>query len=350
MISPPPFQITIVIPVLNDLDPLRRLLDDLCNQHGIAPQILIADGQTDSSLQRKLSYPELDLHILDVPPGRARQMNRATSCAAHQTLLFLHADSRLPSPHTLAHAIEAWHQRLASLSHRRLAGHFPLHFVDAPAHDRSLREYLESKTHLNRRGTFNGDQGLLIDAAFFQELGGFDESLPFMEDQRLSRQIHDCGQWMTLPGLLHTSWRRFTDEGAWRRYALMAVIAGADAASYRSFFDAIDDLYRPQHDADQLPLAAIMAQTRQLTLQQSPPDQLRLLRDVGDFVRQNTWQLFHLFDHHHDTEGQALAFFDDHLAPLFRSPGLDYLAGILTYITIFAILPAADVLTRPSSQ
>ena len=72
----------------------------------------------------------------------------------------------------------------------------------------------------------NGDQGFLMCRSYFKELGGFNTDLPFLEDQDLAERIRSDGRWVTLPGVLQTSARRFETEGFHRRYILMAIMMG----------------------------------------------------------------------------------------------------------------------------
>ncbi len=163
------------------------------------------------------------------------------------------------------------------------------------SHTLSYR-YMEEKTALNRPYTTNGDQGLLISKGFFQELGGFDESLAFLEDQRLAEKICQRGLWITLPGTLQTSARRFETEGLHKRYLLMAVIMGMYYADIREFFQLAPQVYRTQHEADDLLLTPffrlIWRIWQQRGIKQCGQDWLQL----GRFVGQNIWQIFFFLD------------------------------------------------------
>ena len=156
----------------------------------------------------------------------------------------MHADSRLTRTDQLARALDALKRVSTDAGH--MAGHFPLRFERERHAYRWPYRFMEAKTTLNRPGTFNGDQGLLISAAFFQSLGGFDERLPFLEDQRLAARILATGRWITLPDALTTSARRFETEGLYRRCILMALIMGCENSGLHEFFAHAPDAYRAQ--------------------------------------------------------------------------------------------------------
>src|SRR5262249_13382024 len=150
----------------------------------------------------------------------------------------LHADSQLTAPRLLADALAAVREAGA-----RAAGHFPLRFSGTSPEHALFYRYIEGKTRLNRPHTINGDQGLLLARRFFDELGGFDEPLPFLEDQPLPARIFERGKWIVLPGELVTSARRFETEGVRERYTLMAIIMGLYASGADAFFPAAPKIY-----------------------------------------------------------------------------------------------------------
>lgn len=116
------------------------------------------------------------------PPGRARQMNQGASQAAGAWLWFLHADTRL-TPGALPALLGFVARDAAAL------GWFSLAFrPDGPA-----------LTRLNARGANLrsrwlglpfGDQGLVLPAASFAALGGYDEAAAQGEDHLLVWAAH----------------------------------------------------------------------------------------------------------------------------------------------------------------
>lgn len=151
--------------------------------------------------------PEADAIRVSAAAGRARQLNAGARVARGDWLCFLHADSRLP-PSALR-ALDALPQGPDAL------GYFDLRFCDGPA---AMR--------LNAAGAFIrsrwlglpfGDQGLCLPRAWFERLGGFDESLACGEDHALVWAARRLGLPLRpLCAPILTSARKYAERG-WLR-------------------------------------------------------------------------------------------------------------------------------------
>jgi hypothetical protein len=277
-------------------------------------------------------------------------MNAAARQATAPLLLFLHADSSFSTPLTLRRAIDAL--RAAG---GRTAGHFPLHFLRTqPGHELFYR-YLQEKTALGRPYTINGDQGLMLAAGFFRELGGYDESLGFLEDQRIAARIFQQGRWVAFHDPLITSARRYESEGTHRRHTLMALIMGLHVAGAREFFERAPQVYAPQGEAGPLDVGAYLALTWRVLLDAGPRRAFTILFGAGRFVRQNSWQLFYWGDVVlRPALGTGrypfLRFHDRVFGPLTANLVGDVLATLLAAAWFLLILPpayaAADAVRR----
>ena len=286
-------ELSVIIPVLDEAQALPSLLAELRAQKDVALEILVADGGSrDASVERAEAG---GARVIRAPRGRAAQMNAAAAQAQGEVLLFLHADSSLASPVLLRDALDAL--RAEAQRSARVAGHFALRFArSAPGHDFFYR-YLEEKTASQREGTISGDQGALLRADYFRELGGFDERLPFLEDQRLAARIFAGGRWILLPGVLHTSARRFETEGHYRRYTLMSIIMGMHAAGVEEFFRRAPKVYVGQSETEGgLPVRPYLDLVRDLLREAGPRGALGIAFRVGRYVRGNSWQLFFVWD------------------------------------------------------
>jgi hypothetical protein len=138
---------------------------------------------------------------------------------------------------------------------------------------------------------------MMLSKEFFRQLGGFDESLPFLEDQRIAEKIRSEGRWVTLPGQLKTSARRFETEGFHRRYILMSMMMGLYAVGAQSFFVRAPEVYRVQQDTGKLFLSPIFGLIRRLMSEEwGVLGTIRIFYQLGRYIRQNSWQMFFFLD------------------------------------------------------
>jgi len=320
---------------------LPALLDDLRGQRDISLQIIVTDGgSTDST-------PALaaGATVVPAPRGRGAQMNAGARAATAATLLFLHADSRLEQPRQLREALDA----LAARG-ERTAGHWRLHFARTRPGRESFYRYLEEKTALNRDGTINGDQGLLLPVALFRELGGFDERLPFLEDQRIAAKIFSSAQWLTLPGRLTTSARRFELEGPRRRYTLMSLIMGLHAAGADEYFVRARAVYATQDATGRLRLGPHLALVRRVLREAGLRRACGILFRAGRYTRQNGWQLFFWCDVAlRRPRRPLLRFHDTFVQPLTNNAVFDALGAVLIALWFLVLLPLGCALVERRS-
>lgn len=287
-------QLSVVIPTINEADSLPTLLDQLGKQQGITLDLIVADGGSCDGTQQIAR--KFDAKLIETESGRGRQMNQGAALASTPLLLFLHADSCLTTATQLAEAVKALQATQEQLGHERVAGHFRLRFQRSlPGHDLAYRYYAE-KSALNRRECTNGDQGLLLTSHFFEELGGFDESLWFLEDQRLAETIRQQGYWITLPGELATSARRFEQEGLGRRMVLSALIMNFHAMGLTDFFHRAGAVYRNQDRTGKLRLGPIFNLIDDLNREAGGQVSRQRWLATGRYVFGHAWQLFFWLD------------------------------------------------------
>lgn len=287
--------LSIIIPVLNEADILPRLLTQLRAQTDVILDIIVADGgSNDGSIDIALKR---DARVLQVERGRAKQLNRGAAIAQYDQLLFLHADSSIEDSGFLAKALRDWFSCKHDGKGGEIAGHFKLRFTDRDGEHEAAFRFLEEKSASNRPQTINGDQGLLIGRAFFECLGGYDETLTVMEDQEIAERIASIGKWHLLPGTLLTSARRFDTEGFHRRYILMGIMMACYWTEMPEFFSRARQVYPSQQEAKKLRLwpffkALWLVLLKDLSFKRSL---LQVFR-AGRYVRQNAWQLFFFID------------------------------------------------------
>ena len=137
-------------------------------------------------------------------------MNAGAAAASADTLLFLHADTRLP-----AHA-----DRIVAAALERGAtwGRFDVR-IDGRA---GLLKLVAALMNLRSRATgiATGDQAMFVRRGVFERVGGFPDQ-PLMEDIELSRRLRALGPPACLRAKAVTSGRRWEQRGVWRTIFLM---------------------------------------------------------------------------------------------------------------------------------
>lgn len=286
--------LSIVIPAIDEADHLPELLADITVQRGVDCEVIVADGGSRDTT-REIARAA-GVRRVTSAAGRGRQMNAGAAVASHDRLLFLHADSRLTACDQLRAALDCLRRDEARHTGPR-AGHFPLRFVASEGRAPFLFRYMEAKTATGRRWTINGDQGLLIERAAFEALGGFEAERPFLEDQRMAAALEAAGGgFCLLPHAVETSARRFVVEGPCRRYVLMALIMAMHGAGVAAFFDRAPEVYRRQSDADRLALSPYLGLIGRLAIACGLRRTLAVLWRVAGLAAAEGWQVAFMLD------------------------------------------------------
>jgi rSAM/selenodomain-associated transferase 2 len=202
-------KITIIIPVLNDVEALKTLLPQLqqCREQG--HELLLVDGgSSDGSIP--LSRNQVD-RILMTGVGRGRQMNLGAENASHNILLFLHADSRISE--------KGFAQLLAAMSDpENHWGRFDVQLDHSGVSYRVIAAMMNLRSRLS--GVSTGDQGMFVRSGLFHRVGGF-QSIPLMEDVALSKTLRKYSRPVCLSSKLITSARRWQQQGIMKTVLLM---------------------------------------------------------------------------------------------------------------------------------
>ncbi len=88
-------RLCIIVPILNEAQRLPRLLDELAPLQRQGVEVILVDGGSDDGSAGMVEAAGFTL--VRSARGRARQMNAGAALARGDTLLFLHADTRLPA-------------------------------------------------------------------------------------------------------------------------------------------------------------------------------------------------------------------------------------------------------------
>lgn len=219
--------VTVIIPTLNEEDWIAGSVSSAFAAG--AAEVIVADGgSTDRTARLATSA---GARMLLSEPMRARQLNLGADAASHETLVFLHADSRLPAG--AAAVVED------ALMNGADFGGFRIAFAEPSRRLRIAAAMINLRTSVTRCPW--GDQAQFIRRETFLKAGGFLE-MPLMEDYELAMRMKRHGRSVLLPMTVTTSGRRFLRKGLlrtaahnWRtiiRYRLGADI-DALARSYR---------------------------------------------------------------------------------------------------------------------
>lgn len=202
-------RLAIVIPALNEAANLSRLLPDLARGCPGADIVVVDGGSGDdtAAVVARLPGPRL----LESARGRAVQMNHGARAAGGDTLLFLHADSRLPDG--AARAIE---QALAEPG--VVGGRFDVRFDNERPLYRIIAWFMNTRSRAS--GICTGDQAIFVRRADFEAVGGYPD-IPLMEDIELSRRLKRRGRLRALRLRVTTSARKWEREGPLRTIGLM---------------------------------------------------------------------------------------------------------------------------------
>jgi len=193
--------LSIVVPTLNEADHMEPLLTGLAALREAGAEIILADGGSDDGTA---DLADNSIRVLHAPRGRARQMNTGAATAQGDWLLFLHADTRLPS------AVEEM-LRKAMADGGPDWGFFPVRLTGKAPLLRWIEKGINWRSRWSRIAT--GDQAVFIRKSRFEALGGFAD-IPLMEDIEFCKRLKQNGAQPLIFGQpVTTSSRRWEERG-----------------------------------------------------------------------------------------------------------------------------------------
>lgn len=201
--------LSIIVPMLNEVAILPDLLEQLLPLRRSGVEVLLVDGGSTDGSDALATCAGFS--VIRSGRGRARQMNSGAAAAHGDTLLFLHADTRLPPD-----AVRLVERALADGSHAW--GRFDVEFdvrswtMDATAFGMNHRSRLT--------GIATGDQALFMTRAVFQRVGGYPDQ-PLMEDVEITTRLRRLSKPACIHCPVRTSARRWQTRGPWRTIFLM---------------------------------------------------------------------------------------------------------------------------------
>jgi rSAM/selenodomain-associated transferase 1 len=233
-----PIALSVIMPVLNEGERIQKTLDHLAEISGQIPyEVIVVDGDRAGST---LQYLPSDRPVRGITAARGRglQMNAGAAIARGEILLFLHADTQLPTtafqsiiqllnpapnPDRTQHPDPAPNPGSKGLKplvpndgagDQLVGGAFDLAIASSRWILQMIARVASVRSRLTRLPY--GDQAIFIRRSAFLDLGGYPE-IPIMEDVALMRSIRRRG-WRIriLPDRVLTSARRWEREGVWR--------------------------------------------------------------------------------------------------------------------------------------
>jgi rSAM/selenodomain-associated transferase 2/rSAM/selenodomain-associated transferase 1 len=199
-------ELSIVIPVLNDAEPLQQLLATIPPDPRV-DIVVVNGGAPDDRLTAICRRP--DVGLVTSAPGRGCQMNVGASAAAGRWIVFLHADTRLPPQ---------WIDEIcrAGAVPAVVGGSFRFRLDSGAWQARLIERAVEWRVRW--LDLAYGDQALFVRRDVFGAMGGYRE-WPLMEDVDFVRRLRQAGKLYHSPQPVLTSARRWERDGWWQRSA-----------------------------------------------------------------------------------------------------------------------------------
>lgn len=218
-------RISVVIPVFEDRGEVLRLVPRLEE----ADETIVVDASVADPVRTTDLPPAIRL-IRAGWPNRAHQQNLGAEAASGETLLFLHADTRLSE--------EAFDEIRGALADREVVGGgFERQFDSS---SRLLRWSCRVAGWRGRwLGWFLGDQAIFVRRGVFRRLGGF-RMLTVFEDYDLCRRLKESGRMCCLRPPVRSSDRRFARDGPGWRSCKDLALTGLYLAAGSQLFDATE--------------------------------------------------------------------------------------------------------------
>lgn len=204
--------ISVVMPVYQEERALPATLRWLLGQPGDYEVLVVDGGSTDRTCEVVRAEPRA--RLFTALKGRASQMNEGAAHARGEWLLFLHADTVLPSG-----ALQRLNDLEADPSVQ--AGGF-LHRFSGDDWRLRLISFLDN-ARCARSKIIYGDQALFVRRSLFERLGGFPLQ-PILEDVAFCERLLGVTTPVLLSPPVVTDARKFVQMGIWLSFLRVLLI------------------------------------------------------------------------------------------------------------------------------
>jgi uncharacterized protein len=220
-------KVSIVIPALNEAATIATVLANLSALTNV--EVILVDG---GSIDHTVKIAQaLGVRVLSAPKGRAHQMNVGAKAATGEILLFLHADTVLPSGfETMVRSTlqpflgDGGTGGLGTSKIVPIAGAFTLKIDGSTPSLRWIERLVAWRSKWQQMPY--GDQAIFLTAETFRSVGGFVE-MPIMEDFDLIKRLQRRGRIEILSAPVITSARRWIQRGVWQTTLInQAIVIG----------------------------------------------------------------------------------------------------------------------------
>lgn len=198
---------SIIIPTLNEATNIQTCLIALQPLRSQAEIIIVDGGSLDNTIALATSYAD---KILLSEQGRARQMNHGVVHATGDILVFLHADTELPT-----NALSLIEQQLKP---QQTWGRFDIQLKAESVMFKIIAFMMNWRSCLT--GIATGDQAIFVRKTAFNTIGNYPE-IALMEDIALSTALKKISSPLCLKAKVKSSARRWQQNGIYKTILLM---------------------------------------------------------------------------------------------------------------------------------
>jgi rSAM/selenodomain-associated transferase 2 len=202
--------ISIVIPVYNEVTTIGRLLESLSELEGV--ELIVVDG---GSADKTADLAAGKARIVSSALGRAVQMNAGAKIATGSALVFLHADAR-PG----AGFVDRIRRALDDPA--TVGGNLDIRYEGG---DWVAEVFTRVNRWRRRWGIIYGDSAIFCRRTVFDELAGY-RPWPIMEDYDFARRLSKAGKLALLDEPIWVSDRRWRNAGLLRTLWSWVLIQG----------------------------------------------------------------------------------------------------------------------------